>query len=348
MPKLLVVAPLVIILALYLGYNYLPQKNSSLNPTQNAKNNLYSEPLPTPFEFQDMTIPYLKAKEYKSNLTELTKYSENTNYTSYLTSYTSDGLKINGLLTRPKADKPDAGFPAIVFIHGYIPPNIYSTTERYSDYIDYLARNGFVVFKIDLRGNGDSEGEPGGAYYSPDYVIDALNAYAALQSADFVNPKAIGLWGHSMAGNVSLRALATKPEIPATVIWAGAGFTYEDLQQYRIMDLSYRPQPTDTERQRKRQRMRDLYGNPDPNHWFWKQVIPTNYLSDITGAIALHHAVDDATVNIEYSRNLDSILDITQIPHELHEYPNGGHNIQGSSWVTAIQRTVDFYKQQLK
>ncbi|EKD86772.1 MAG: Dipeptidylaminopeptidase/acylaminoacyl-peptidase, partial [uncultured bacterium] len=160
---------------------------------------------PTPFPFQEMTIPYLRSRTYESSLGELNQATETSTYVGYLTDYDSDGFKVNGYLTKPKGKEPEGGFPAIVFVHGYIPPENYQTLESYSAYIDYLARNGFVVFKIDLRGHGQSEGEPGGGYYSSDYIIDTLNARAALQNLDFVKPEAVGLWGHSMAGNVVSR-----------------------------------------------------------------------------------------------------------------------------------------------
>lgn len=305
-------------------------------------------PSPSPFPFQEMTVPYLRNRGYESKLGELEKYADNGSFSSYLTSFSSDGLKINGLLTQPHGVQPSGGWPAIVFVHGYIPPSTYRTTEKYGDYVNFLARNGFVVFKIDLRGHGDSEGEPGGGYYSSDYVIDVLSAYSALQNSGFVNPQKIGIWGHSMAGNVVLRSVAAKPDIPVVVIWAGAGFTYSDLVQYRIMDLSYRPQPSDSERQRKRQQLRELYGDPDPNNWFWKLVIPTNYLNDFKGAIQLDHAVDDQTVNVDYSRNLNRILNETTIPHEYNEFPNGDHNITNPSFVPAMEKTVDFFEEYLK
>jgi dipeptidyl aminopeptidase/acylaminoacyl peptidase len=211
-----------------------------------------------------------------------------------------------------------------------------------------LARNGFVVFKIDLRGHGSSEGEPGGGYYSSDYVIDGLSARAALASSDFVDPDRIGFWGHSMAGNVVMRVLAARPEIPAVVMWAGAGYTYQDLREIGIDDNSYQPPPSDSARQRKRRELFASHGQFDLNSEFWKQVVPTNYLSDIRGAIQLDHAVDDNVVSIEYSRNLDKVLDATSIPHELNELPSGGHNITGSSFTTAMQKTVEFFKVYLK
>lgn len=296
------------------------------------------------FLFQEITIPYLIQKNYKSSLGEMEKYQEKANYTSYLTSYESDGLKVNGLLTIPKGEGPH---PAIVFVHGYIAPTIYETTERYQDYVDYLARNEFVVFKIDLRGHGNSQGEPGGSYYSGDYIADTLNAYSALQNADFVDPKRVGLWGHSMAGNVLLRSIAVKKDIPAAVIWAGAGYTYSDLAEYRLMDRSYRQPETDTERARKRKLLTDSYGPFDPESWFWKLVAPTNYLNRVKTAIQIHHAVNDDVVSIEYSRNLIKILDQNDIPHQLFEYPSGGHNLTGSPFSQAMQRTVEFFKNTL-
>ncbi len=301
---------------------------------------------PTPIPFYEMTIPYLRARAYESRLGGREVTYENGSYTAYITSYVSDGLLIRGLLTEPKGQKPATGWPAIIFVHGYIPPETYKTTENYYDYVDYLARNGFVVFKIDLRGHGASEGEPGGAYYSSDYIIDTLNARAALQASDFVHPEKIGLWGHSMAGNVLFRAFAAKPEIPAVVIWAGAVYSYTDWE-YGISDGSYRAPPNNTERQRKRRELFDTHGEFTPDSPFWKQVAATNYISDLTGALQIHHAVNDPVVGIEYSRNLMRLLEQSSVVHELHEYPDGGHNISGSSFTVAMKRTVEFFRKNL-
>src|ERR1700704_7134802 len=101
------------------------------------------------------------------------------NYHQYVASYQSDGLKIFALLTVPNGAKPATGWPVIIFNHGYIPPTVYRTTERYIAYVDPFRRNGYVVFKPDYRGNGSSEGQPEGAYYSPAYAIDDLNALAS-------------------------------------------------------------------------------------------------------------------------------------------------------------------------
>ena len=256
-------------------------------------------------------------------------------------------MRINGLITIPKDEKPEDGWPAIVFVHGYIPPQDYQTTKNYESYVDYLAKNGFVVFKIDLRGHGKSEGEAEGGYYSSGYVIDTLNAYNALLTSDFVNPEKVGLWGHSMAGNVIFRAFVAKKDIKAISIWAGAVYTYSDLSEYGISDNSYKPPSQESESRKKRNLLFEKYGNFDPNNEFWMRVVPTNYLGGLDGAVQVNHAVDDPVVSIEYTRNLSSVLLETTLKHEINEYSTGGHNISGSSFDKAMQNTVDFFKRTL-
>lgn len=305
------------------------------------------EAFPTPFPFQEMTIPYLRTVKFESKLGNLTSYSENANYNSYLTSYDSEGFQVNGLLTVPNGDAPIGGWPAIVFVHGYIPPQNYRTTSNYADYVDYLARNGFVVFKIDLRGHGDSEGEPGGGYYSGDYIADVLNARAALQDYSAVNPSRIGFWGHSMAGNVVSRAMAAAPDTPAISIWGGAVYTYTDFSEYQIEDNSYQPPSEDSPVRRRRNELFEKYGAFDPKSEFWSQVPMTNYLDEVEGAIQLNHAVNDDVVDIRYSRNFAEILDDAGITYEIHEYESGGHNITGAAFTEAMQNTVEFFKKYL-
>jgi len=352
----------VILAVLIVTVFYLRQSNSqpAVEIRRSIQKVVYRTviiPTPTPYPFEDLTIPYLRAQTYASNLGELQQVDQNSNYTSYLTSYTSDGLKINGLLTEPTGTPPTDGWPAIVFVHGYIPPTEYKTLERYIDYVDYLARNGFVVFKIDLRGNGDSEGQPAAAYYSAGYVADTLNAYAALQAANTassssvlkVNPNKIGLWGHSMAGNIVMRSWATKPDIPAVVIWSGAGYTYTDLMKYKLSDPSFQPSPesSNSANFRLRGQLQKLYGKPDLSKPFWHAMAPVSFLSDLKGAIQVDQAQDDPVVNINYNRDLMKLFDATSVPHSIYEYPTGGHNITGQSFDQAMQNTVEFYKKYL-
>src|SRR4026208_480976 len=120
------------------------------------------------------------------------------NYSRYYVSYLSEGLKIYALMTVPDGEKPSTGWPVIIFNHGYIPPDVYRTTERYIAYVDLIARSGYIVFRSDYRGHDRSEGVAGGVYTGPNYTIDVLNAVASMKRYAEVDPNRIGMWGHSM------------------------------------------------------------------------------------------------------------------------------------------------------
>ena len=143
----------------------------------------------------------MRARSYPgSALTVRQTLKAGSNYHRWIVSYQSDGLRIDALLTVPDGTPPKGGWPAIVFNHGYIPPNIYRTTERYVAYQDAFARAGFVTLKSDYRGHGDSQGEAVGGYYDPGYTVDVLNAAASLRKDRRVNAQRLGMWGHSMGG----------------------------------------------------------------------------------------------------------------------------------------------------
>lgn len=267
------------------------------------------------------------------------------NYSQYIASYMSDGNKIYGLLTIPFGDPPEDGFPAIVFNHGYIPPSTYVTTERYVAYVGGLASSGFVVFKIDMRGHGNSEGESQGSYFSPGYTIDAISALKSLQKMSVVNPNRIGMWGHSMAGNLVLRAMLMEPDIKAGVIWAGAVYSYNDLTQYAISDPSFNPNAAQIPSGRRMgQILREKYGQPNTAEPYWKAVSLTENIDYLQSPLQLHHAVNDDVVNIGYSRDLEAVLTAHNKFHEFYEYDGGGHNISSPYFEDAMLRTIIFFQ----
>ena len=109
-------------------------------------------------DLSPLTIESLRNGQYPgSDIVIEQTLSNGSNYNRFIASYKSEGLKIYALLTVPKAQKPQEGWPIIVFNHGYIPPAQYQTTEKYKAYVDGFATNGFIVFKPDFRGHGNSE-----------------------------------------------------------------------------------------------------------------------------------------------------------------------------------------------
>src|SRR5207247_6305335 len=155
-------------------------------------------PAAAPERLPPLAIDAMRQRDYPgSDLVVEQTLSPGSNYRQYVASYLSDGLKINALLTVPNGAKPATGWPVIIFNHGFIPPSVYRTTERYVAYVDAFARNGYIVFKSDYRGHGSSEGSATGGYGSPSYTIDVLNAIASIKRYPAADVKRIGMWGHS-------------------------------------------------------------------------------------------------------------------------------------------------------
>lgn len=299
---------------------------------------------------EEITIEYLRDLEIAgSQITFEAQLAPGSNYERHLVSYISEGNRIFGLLTIPFAAPPENGYKAVVFNHGYIPPTFYQTTENYSAYVDYLARSGFVVFKIDYRGHGQSEGEPTGSYFSPGYTIDSIAALKSLQTLDIVDPQGIGMWGHSMAGNLVLRAMLIEPDVRAGVIWSGAVYSYDDFSEYGIQDNTYRPPPTPegTAEPRRSRQIIEIYGRPDTQSDYWSAVSLTENIEFLSNPLQIHHAENDPVVSIRYSEDLVAVLEENGKQHEFHRYAGGGHNLISPYFGQAMLRTVEFFRDHL-
>jgi uncharacterized protein len=307
------------------------------------------EATPEPFEIgNELTIAALLELEIEGSEIVLEEVLANgANYSRYIASYLSEGNKIYGLLTIPFGDVPEGGFKAIVFNHGYIPPSQYVTTERYVAYVDMLAQSGFVVFKIDMRGHGNSEGEAAGSYFSPAYTIDAISALKSLQMMNIIDAEGIGMWGHSMAGNLVMRAMLIEPDIKAGVIWGGAVYSYDDFEKYRISDTSFVPPSTETPSRRRSREIIETHGRPDTSVPYWQAVSLTENIERLENPIQLHHAINDDVVNVGYSRDLAAVLEANEKVYESYEYEDGGHNIGAPAFDLAMRRTIDFFKKYL-
>ena len=325
-----------------LGHLYLRQKGDAVVINTSQKDLVSENPL---------SIEAMRKRTYPgSDLKIEETLSPGSNYNQYIASYQSDGLKIYGLLTVPTGQKPDGRWPVILFNHGYIPPEQYQTTEKYVAYVDAFAQSGYIVFKPDLRGNGKSEGQPGSAYYSPNYAIDDLNALVSIKKYPDANPSKIGVWGHSMGGNITLRDLVVNPsDIKAAVIWGGVVGSYNDLMNNWQRRVSYHPAPEDLAlRNKNRQDLVNNYGTPQSNPAFWNAVDPTEYVKDITAPVQLNVGGADSEVPPDFSASLYSKLQQAGKTAEYYVYPGGDHNISSPNFNLAMQRSIAFFDKYLK
>jgi dipeptidyl aminopeptidase/acylaminoacyl peptidase len=265
------------------------------------------------------------------------------NYSRYYVSYLSEGLKIYALMTVPSGDKPATGWPVIIFNHGYIPPNVYRTTERYIAYVDDIARSGYIVFKSDYRGHDRSEGAAGGVYTQPNYSVDVLNAVASVKRHPDADPNRIGMWGHSMGGYITLRSMVVSSDIKAGSIWAGVVAPYPDL----FLRWNAGARLTNAAPGTWVYSLEQTYGSAQQNPDFWKSISANGYVSDLNGPIQLHHGTADHDVPWEFSQILyDELLQANR-EAEFYIYDGDNHNIS-NSYSVAMQRTLEFFDRHVK
>ncbi len=297
-----------------------------------------------------LQIAEMRKKDYPgSDVVVEQKLPNGVNYKRYIASYKSEGLKIYGLLTVPTGKVSTGGWPIIIFNHGYIPPDVYKTTERYVAYVDGFARSGYVVFKPDYRGHGESEGSPEGAYYSPSYTIDVLNALASIKRLPYVNKDKIGMWGHSMGGHITLRSMVIDKDIKAGVIWGGVVASYKDMAEGWRRVRPWQPSLRESQNIRPaRQQLIDTFGTFETNKEFWDSISPIAYISDISGPLELHHGLADEEVPWEFSESLKNALEKAGKTVEYYTYDGADHNLSGKAFNLAMSRSIAFFDRYLK
>ncbi|OLV20256.1 alpha/beta hydrolase family protein [Deinococcus marmoris] len=280
---------------------------------------------------QSISIPALRAREYPgSKLSVVRNLNPGGNYSRQVISYQSDGLRIFALLTVPRGTPPQGGWPAIVFNHGYIPPDEYRTTERYVAYQDAFARAGYVTLKSDYRGHGDSEGTARGGYNDPGYTVDVLNAAASLKADPRVNRARMGVWGHSMGGQLSLRAMLVDPDLKAASLWAGV------MASYDILATDWNP-PS---------------GEQKPtldtlNRRYLRALSPNAYLQELDGRpLQLHQGTADKDVPYSFQKDFADDLRAARQQFTAYKYPGDNHNLSGNLRL-ALDRSVAFFKENL-
>jgi uncharacterized protein len=108
---------------------------------------------------------------------------------------------------------------------------------------DHLTRNGVAVLRCDDRGVGGSTGDKM-ASTTEDFADDALAAVAFLKGRPEIDPKKIGLIGHSEGGIVAPLAASKSDDVAFVVLVAGTGLPGEEIL-YRQGELILKAEKAD-------------------------------------------------------------------------------------------------------
>ena len=153
-----------------------------------------------------------------------------------------DNIKISGTLTVPRGSAP---YPAVLLITGSGAQDRNETIAGHHPFLvlaDHLTRNGIAVLRVDDRGIGGTEsGSPSAT--SENYAEDALAGVNFLKQRKEIDPKMIGLVGHSEGGMIAPMAAARSNDVSFIVMLAGPGQRGEDII-YTQLELVQKAQGT--------------------------------------------------------------------------------------------------------
>jgi uncharacterized protein len=137
-----------------------------------------------------------------------------------------DGVKLAGTLTLPRGK---GAFPVVILITGSGPQNRNEELFGHKPFLvlaDYLTRQGVAVLRVDDRGVGGSTGNIPSST-SENFAADVLAGIEFLKGRKGINPKQIGLIGHSEGGLIAPLVASQSNDVAFIVLLAGLGLPGE-------------------------------------------------------------------------------------------------------------------------
>ena len=165
------------------------------------------------------------------------------------------GISLAGTLTIPPGDGP---FPAVMLITGSGAQDRNESIVGHQPFLvlaDHLTRHGIVVLRADDRGVGQSGGNFAAAT-TADFATDVEAGLVFLRSRVEVDPRRVGLIGHSEGGMIAPMVAARDTSVRFVVLMAGPGVPGDQVivEQTRLMSLATGVMPDVAERGADQQR----------------------------------------------------------------------------------------------
>ena len=236
----------------------------------------------------------------------------------------SHGETLVWQMTTPPGFDPTMTYPVVMQVYGGpsgggVKRGWQSSTNQ------LLTEAGYIVFRLDNRGEGDRSAAFKQALYlrmgQPEIEDQVLGANY-LRSLPYVDDDRIAMMGWSYGGFMTLMA-ATEPKMGLAGALAGAPPT-----EWGLYDTAY------TER---------YMSTPEANEagYAASDVIPR--LPNLTGRLLLMHGMADDNVILENSTRVINALQQNSQPFELMLYPGQRHGVRGNERQLQQWRTyLDF------
>lgn len=276
-------------------------------------------------------------------------------FTAQLVAYPSAGLKVHALVATPKTPPPIGGFPVLIANHGFHPqPERYGITpqgvdSRPGDYYRpipaaYTAA-GFIVVMPDYRGHNNSQGREftRGFLASAYYTEDVLALLPGLKDLPNANLQQLFMWGHSMGGEVTLRALLATDAVRGASLWSTVGGDIWEQAYYYAR--SPKPLADDAHTLAKPsvdQLLADIRQHGATYDWSARE--PLRQIERLRTPLMLQHALGDKSALHLWSMRIAGELYRHALPFAFHTVAGDEHFFSDEHFHRAVERDVQFFR----
>lgn len=282
----------------------------------------YSDNAPPEYAVLD-----LKAKTLK----QITKSAPWLNYeklphTEVFHFKTSDGLRLEGYLTRPKDKK--GPHPTIALVHG---GPWARDSAGYDDETQFLASKGYAVIRVNYRG---STGYGKKISFDSEYDFrkmqdDITEAVQLMAKQGISDPKRLAIMGASFGGYSAICGAAFEPDLYQCAITNMGVFDWEEMIKSRKRQ----------EHEYSAHKLVEELGDPKLDQTRFEEISPIYHVDKIKIPIFVIHGKDDSNVSIKQSKMLKSELQKHGVEHEVLFVGDEGHNI------FSLKKRVKTYEQ---
>ncbi len=249
--------------------------------------------------------------------------------TEYGTLKAKDGQTLYYSIIKPSDFSPVKKYP--VFLSTYGGPHSQHVARRWGNLFDqYMAQQGFVVWRLDNRGSSRRER----AFTDANYhnlgkveVEDQLTGIEWLGQQSFVDAKRIGVFGWSYGGFMTLRLLAQASDKIAM------GVSVAPVTDWALYDTHYTEQ---------------FMGTPKENAAGYTSAGVYAHLDGLKSPLLLIHGMaDDNVLFTNTTRMIDALVK-RNVHFDLMTYPGAKHGISGRAPQRHVYGNIEaFFKKNL-
>jgi dipeptidyl aminopeptidase/acylaminoacyl peptidase len=241
-----------------------------------------------------------------------------------------DGARIPGWLALPPNGRPDAGFPAVIWVHG---GPVSQTRPNFRPDIQMLLAAGFGVLMPNVRGSsgyGRARIESDDVGRRLDSVTDLAHGRHWLAAHPAIDAARIGIMGQSYGGFMVNSAITEHPDL-----WRGA------VSYYGIADFVTLLAGTGAWR---RDHRAAEYGDPQRDAALFARISPIHRAERVQVPVLLAHGTRDPRVPYGESEQFAAALAERQKPVTFLSFDYAGHGfIRPADRARIYAAVADFF-----